>query len=57
MQGQFLVARPADGVAGETPAIYPNASDYHLLCLQARRPAQAAPRLSTRKDLALAAVM
>ncbi|KAK9833430.1 hypothetical protein WJX81_004558 [Elliptochloris bilobata] len=34
MKGQFLVARPADGVVGETPAIFPNASDYHLLCLQ-----------------------
>lgn len=34
MKGQFLVARPADGVVGETPDIFPNASDYHLLCLQ-----------------------
>ena len=38
LAGQFLVSRPADGVVGETPAIFPNASDYHLLCLQARHP-------------------
>ena len=38
LTGQFLVSRPADGVTGETPAIFPNASDYHLLCLQARHP-------------------
>lgn len=34
MTGQFLVERPSSGVIGETPAIYPTASDYHLICLQ-----------------------
>ena len=34
MAGQFLVARPQDGVLGETAVLFPAASDYHLLCLQ-----------------------
>ena len=34
MTGQFLVQRPQDGVVGETPNLYPLASDYHLVCLQ-----------------------
>ena len=34
MAGQFLVARPEDGVLGETAALFPAASDHHLLCLQ-----------------------
>ena len=34
MTGQFLVSRPSSGVIGETPEIYPTASDYHLVCLQ-----------------------
>ncbi|CAL8465732.1 g5268 [Coccomyxa elongata] len=34
MVGEFLVTRPEDGVIGETPDIFPAASDYHLVCLQ-----------------------
>ncbi len=34
MVGEFLVTRPEDGVIGETPDIFPTASDYHLVCLQ-----------------------
>ncbi|KAK9813313.1 hypothetical protein WJX72_012358 [[Myrmecia] bisecta] len=34
MTGEFLVMRPADGVTGETAALFPTASDYHLVCLQ-----------------------
>ena len=34
MAGEFLVQRPQDGVTGETAAIFPTASDYHLVCLQ-----------------------
>ncbi|BDA51523.1 hypothetical protein COCOBI_19-0790 [Coccomyxa sp. Obi] len=34
MVGEFLVSRPEDGVIGETPDIFPAASDYHLVCLQ-----------------------
>ena len=34
MVGEFLVQRPQDGVTGETAAIFPTASDYHLVCLQ-----------------------
>eukprot|EP00891_Asterochloris_glomerata_P006250 jgi/Astpho2/6250/fgenesh1_pg.00088_%23_59_t len=34
MTGEFLVQRPQDGVTGETAAIFPTASDYHLVCLQ-----------------------
>ena len=34
MKGQLRVARPAQGVVGETPDIFPAASDHHLVCLQ-----------------------
>ena len=34
LTGQFLVSRPAGGVAGEGPDLFPTASDYHLVCLQ-----------------------
>jgi hypothetical protein len=34
LAGQFLVSRPAGGVAGEGPDLFPTASDYHLVCLQ-----------------------
>ncbi len=34
MVGEFLVTRPEDGVVGETPELFPAASDYHLVCLQ-----------------------
>ncbi|KAA6417156.1 MAG: hypothetical protein FRX49_12911 [Trebouxia sp. A1-2] len=34
MTGEFLVERPQDGVTGETAALFPTASDYHLVCLQ-----------------------
>lgn len=34
MVGEFLVTRPEDGVVGETPDLFPAASDYHLVCLQ-----------------------
>ena len=34
LAGQFLVTRPEDGVLGETPALFPAASDHHLVCLQ-----------------------
>lgn len=34
MTGQVAIARPAAGVAGEGPELFPTASDYHLVCLQ-----------------------
>ena len=34
LAGQFLVSRPAGGVSGEGPDLFPTASDYHLVCLQ-----------------------
>ena len=34
LTGQVAVSRPAAGVAGEGPDLFPTASDYHLVCLQ-----------------------
>jgi len=34
LTGQVAVARPAAGVSGEGPELFPAASDYHLVCLQ-----------------------